>query len=138
MIQCGACWGACLSQLFVSKGKATAVLPSLSHLSDAHEDPPLSSSHPAAAGEGPVYGVLRLLVLGQSPDMLPTTQAESREQGGGGVNSAVKLVVCIVGLQVSYLTWGVLQVHTHMHAHTHTYNTHTHHTPHTLHTMPII
>ena len=73
-----------------------------------------------ATGEGPLYGVLRLLVLGQTPDMLPTTKVEAKEQGGSGLTSAVKLLVCIVGLQVSYLTWGVLQVQEHTHACAHT------------------
>ena len=51
--------------------------------------------------------------------MLPTAQSKPKEQGGSGLTGAVKLLVCIVGLQVSYLTWGVLQVQAHTDAQTH-------------------
>lgn len=65
-------------------------------------------------GEGPLYGVIRLFVLGRRPDVLPTTTTssnksteEEREQDSG--RYAVKLMVCVVALQGAYLTWGVLQ-----------------------------
>ena len=78
-------------------------------------------------GEGPVYSVLHQLVFGDdgsSEDALgavekgevpsPATAVKSRETASEMRDWEYwwKLVVCVVGLQTSYLTWGVLQVYT--------------------------
>ncbi|XP_065292733.1 adenosine 3'-phospho 5'-phosphosulfate transporter 1 [Dermacentor albipictus] len=63
---------------------------------------------------GPLARVLRLFVLGHEPDVKP-----SLELGGGTepprppsrsfLSEAFVLAYCFLGLQISYLTWGVLQ-----------------------------
>ena len=64
------------------------------------------------SGDGPIYGVLRLFVLGRRPDALPVSNAgkESKEEDQSSVSYAAKLIVCVLALQAAYLTWGVLQV----------------------------
>ena len=77
----------------------------------------------ARAGEGPLYSLLHVLVFGddRSEDRL-----QLAEEGGAAMETKqpgppkeaettameyfVKLALCTVGLQASYLTWGVLQV----------------------------
>ena len=64
------------------------------------------------SGDGPIYGVLRLFVLGRRPDALPVSNAgkESKEGDQSSVSYAAKLIACVLALQAAYLTWGVLQV----------------------------
>lgn len=70
-------------------------------------------------GQGPMYGILRLLVFG---DSVPQDSLGKAEEGGEVSKAAspepelstsqycMKLILCICGLQVSYLVWGILQV----------------------------
>lgn len=85
-----------------------------------------SASHPifsqlTTTGEGVVYSLLHQLVFGddRSEDALgvveegkassvPKTRETAAEMTGSEYWG--KLVVCVVGLQASYLTWGVVQV----------------------------
>ena len=81
--------------------------------------------YPYNIGEGPVYSFLKLLAIGhtESGDALTLENAEegkpstpsspkrtSAEAEGDTFWYCIKLLFCIAGLQVSYLTWGVLQV----------------------------
>ena len=71
------------------------------------------------AGNGPLYGTLHLLVFGNAEDdPLKAVEEEVKKGGGSGGTTETRpfplpyyahLIFCIVGLQVSYLIWGVLQ-----------------------------
>ena len=71
-------------------------------------------------GQGPLYSLLRLCVHGSPKDELPvkapeaTPASPSRSTAGSGESSSteyfLRLAFCILGLQVSYITWGLLQV----------------------------
>lgn len=62
---------------------------------------------------GPVSRVLRLLVLGHEQDTKPSLElgghSESARPTRSLLSEAFVLAYCFLGLQVSYLTWGVLQ-----------------------------
>lgn len=70
-------------------------------------------------GNGPLYGTLQLLVFGSAEDDPLKAMEEVKRGGGNGGGTEPRpfplpyyahLTFCIVGLQVSYLIWGVLQV----------------------------
>ena len=72
-------------------------------------------------GNGPLYGTLHLLVFGNAEDDPLKAMEEVKKGGGGGSGGTSEtrpfplpyyahLIFCSVGLQVSYLIWGVLQV----------------------------
>lgn len=71
-------------------------------------------------GEGPVYSLLHQLVFGddRNGDALSTAEEgqvapvskPKEDTEMSGTEYYWKLLLCIVGLQASYLTWGVLQV----------------------------
>lgn len=71
-------------------------------------------------GEGPVYSLLHQLVFGddRTDDALSAAEEGSvatvskpkEETEMTGAEYYGKLLFCVVGLQASYLTWGVLQV----------------------------
>lgn len=71
-------------------------------------------------GEGPIYSLLHQLVFGddRSDDALSAAEEGQVEPVNkpkedkelSGAEYYLKLLVCVVGLQASYLTWGVLQV----------------------------
>ena len=70
-------------------------------------------------GQGPLYSLLRLCVYGSPKDELPvkapeaTPASPSTSASSGEPTSTeyfLRLVFCILGLQVSYVTWGLLQV----------------------------
>lgn len=73
-------------------------------------------------GQGPLYSLLRLCVHGVPKDELPVkapeatspSTSDSSSTTSSGESSTMeyflRLVFCILGLQVSYITWGLLQV----------------------------
>ena len=69
-------------------------------------------------GQGPLYSFLRLCVHGSPKDELPVkasdvetvTASPTRNAEPSSLDYYMKLIFCILGLQVSYITWGVLQV----------------------------
>ena len=78
-------------------------------------------------GSGPLYSFLRFCILGNSIDELELVEegkvVEEKEENsssptpkgyGSVLWSSFKLCSCIIGLQIAYLTWGVLQVCTSM------------------------
>lgn len=82
--------------------------------------PTLLHTH-SHTGEGPVYSLLHRLVFGddRSADPLaaveegktpPASKPKEETTEMSGSEYYGKLAMCVVGLQVSYLTWGVLQV----------------------------
>lgn len=68
------------------------------------------------AGQGPLNSFLKLIAVGELEDPLANAEAGGQEKGTSSetietsAEYYVKLLICIVGLQASYLTWGVLQV----------------------------
>lgn len=79
----------------------------------------------SCAGQGPLYSLLHMLVFGDDRTEDPLEKAEAgevavetkppspkEEPEMSTVQYCSKLVVCVIGLQASYLTWGVLQVRT--------------------------
>uniref|UniRef100_A0A665WK67 Adenosine 3'-phospho 5'-phosphosulfate transporter 1 n=1 Tax=Echeneis naucrates TaxID=173247 RepID=A0A665WK67_ECHNA len=64
-------------------------------------------------GSGLCYPVIRTCVFGNEgkTGLLDDVTAATRNEGdsGSSVRQAIKLIFCAAGLQVSYLTWGVLQ-----------------------------
>lgn len=75
-------------------------------------------------GQGRLNAVLKLLVFGDAEDEDPQAAAEEGKAPTIGTTPSsptsapeqttlqytVKLLICVMGLQGSYLTWGVLQV----------------------------
>ena len=69
-------------------------------------------------GQGQVNYILKLFVFGDNEDEDPLSEAEkgsSKEAALppaelSGVQYILGLLLCIAGLQGSYLTWGLLQV----------------------------
>lgn len=75
-------------------------------------------------GRGPVYSLLKLLVFGDDVEQDVLSKAEEGQGSNGSTAPSSsqptvdhnnlhyygKLLLCIAGLQGSYLTWGVLQV----------------------------
>ena len=67
-----------------------------------------------------VNSILKMLVIGDVEDADPNSKAEEGRASTSLDTSedpeistyyySMKLLLCIVGLQASYLTWGVLQV----------------------------
>ena len=67
------------------------------------------------AGKTLLYPVVRLIVFGSGgSEIEDSIEADSTKQSKQQApknerDKAKKLIACFVGLQVSYLTWGVLQ-----------------------------
>ena len=79
----------------------------------------------SCAGQGPLYSLLHMLVFGddRTEDQLEKAEAgevavetkppsPKEEPEMSTVQYCSKLAMCVIGLQTSYLTWGVLQVRT--------------------------
>ena len=68
-------------------------------------------------GQGPLYSFLRLCVHGSPKDELPVKATDVETVASPTPNGEpasleyyTKLIICILGLQISYVTWGLLQV----------------------------
>ena len=72
-------------------------------------------------GSGPFYSFLRCCIIGGNvTDALQNAEEggtpakdksiSSDETSANNITYYVKLVLCVIGLQISYLFWGVLQV----------------------------
>lgn len=97
----------------------------LNSVTPAFPPPPIPFPSLPLSGKGPINAALRLLVFGDMEDPL---KAAEEGKGGEEADSAATptqeavteqlstgrycamLLFCVVGLQGSYLTWGVLQV----------------------------
>ena len=62
-----------------------------------------------ASNRGPVYNVIKVCVVGNDPDINLGVSGKADEQPKSNFEKGVILMICASGLQVSYLTWGVLQ-----------------------------